>query len=195
MPYIPKDHKKYGLLPYCREHGGEVFDYPSELLSEVNKLLRPEDDLIPYGYESYEEYFDEVDRLSKKFKDNPDKYNLFVEFKKVMHEMNCKEDWSILRYIGETDDEVFGITNGKIYYWPTSKTNPVYSGVIDNEEFTSYWYATDSDSWEILEDPTGMAYNTIYCDGENSASSEKLQSILEQMKKAVKCYEEHAKNV
>ena len=190
MPYIPKHHEKYGLLPSCREHGGEVFDYPSELLSEVNKLLKPDDNLIPYGYNSYEEYFDEVDRLAEEFKDNPDKYNLFVEFKKVMREMNCKEEWSILRYIGEDDDNLFGVTKGKIYYWPASKSDPVYSGVIDDEEFTAYWYATDSDLWEILEDPTGMAYNTIYCDGENSISSEELQSILGRLKNAVVIYEE-----
>ena len=25
MPYIPEEHQKYPVLPYCREHGGEVF--------------------------------------------------------------------------------------------------------------------------------------------------------------------------
>ena len=31
MPYIPKEHEKYDLLPFCRERGGEVFQYPGEL--------------------------------------------------------------------------------------------------------------------------------------------------------------------
>lgn len=185
MPYIPKQHEKYDLLPFCKEHGGEVFEYPSRLLEKVNSLLKPEDSLDPYGYKSYEEYFERVDCVSEQFKDDPDKYDLFVEFKKIMLEMNCKEDWSIMRYIGPDDNNLFGITNGKVYYWPTRKSNPVYSGVIDDEEYTSYLYPTKNDLWEILEDPTGMAYNTIYNNGKNSVSSKDLQFVLEQFRNAV----------
>ena len=39
MPYIPEQHKKYNLLPYCRKDGGEVFDYPSDLISKAEKML------------------------------------------------------------------------------------------------------------------------------------------------------------
>ena len=35
MPYIPKEHEKYDLLPFCRKSGGEVFEYPSCLVNEV----------------------------------------------------------------------------------------------------------------------------------------------------------------
>ena len=98
MPYIPKQHEKYDLLPFCKEHGGEVFEYPSRLIGKVNSLIKAEDYLYPYGYKSYEKYFERVDCVSEQFKDDPDKYDLFVEFKKVMLETNCKEDWSIMRY-------------------------------------------------------------------------------------------------
>jgi hypothetical protein len=39
MPYIPKMHEKYNLLPLCREHGGEVFSYPSDEMYEILRLL------------------------------------------------------------------------------------------------------------------------------------------------------------
>lgn len=51
MPYIPKEHEKYDLLPYCRKHGGEVFEYPS-LLNKLNTYLKADDHLDPYGYDS-----------------------------------------------------------------------------------------------------------------------------------------------
>ena len=35
MAYIPKQHEKYDLLPECRKHGGEVFDYPSKLIFKI----------------------------------------------------------------------------------------------------------------------------------------------------------------
>ena len=57
MPYIPKEHVKYDLLPFCRKNGGEVFEYPSELLDKVEKYLPDGESLIPYGYNSYEEYY------------------------------------------------------------------------------------------------------------------------------------------
>lgn len=39
MPYIPKIHEQYDLLPLCRKDGGEVFDYPSKLIYETEELL------------------------------------------------------------------------------------------------------------------------------------------------------------
>jgi len=35
MAYIPEFHKKYNLLPRCTKSGGDVFEYPCELL-DVN---------------------------------------------------------------------------------------------------------------------------------------------------------------
>ena len=39
MPYIPKEHEKYDLLPYCRKDGGEVFEYPGGLINEAEELM------------------------------------------------------------------------------------------------------------------------------------------------------------
>ena len=82
MPYIPEKHKKYNLLPYGREHGGEVFEYPSDFLDEVDEILRLSgNSLIPYGYESYEEYYRDVDRWIEKFKSDDDKRKLLDSLK------------------------------------------------------------------------------------------------------------------
>ena len=95
--------------------------------------------------------------------------------------MNQKEEWSILRYIGPTDDNVGGLTHGKNYYWPTRKDNPVYCGVVDDEEFTSYRYPTEAHLWEILEDPTGMAYRTIYEKAKGYTSVAQHEAVMEQI--------------
>ena len=34
--------------------------------------------------------------------------------------------------------------------------------MIDEEEFTNYWFPTETEDWEILLDPTGMAYRTLF---------------------------------
>ena len=185
MPYIPEKHKKYNLLPYCREHGGEVFEYPYTL-DKVDEMLRLSGgSLMPYGYNSYEEYYRDVDRWIEKFKLDDDKRELLEQFKSEMLQMNQKEQWSVLKYIGESTDSCFGLTQGNYYYWPTRIDNPGYNGVIDDEEFTSYLYPTEPQLWEIAEDPTGMAYRTIY-EKENYCSAESLNSVINQVKTAMK---------
>lgn len=181
-PYIPKEHEKYDLLPFCRQNGGEVFEYPGKLLDQLAQYTTEEDNLNPYGYESYEAYFADVDRVAKKFSDQPEAVTLFERFKTRMREMNCKEEWSILKYIGPKEDRDFRLTPGHNYYWPSEKANPVYSGVIDDEEYTSYLYPTDSDLWEILEDPTGMAYNTIYGTGKK-VPQKRYEAFMQQIRK------------
>lgn len=94
--------------------------------------------------------------------------------------MNLKDDWSVLKYIGPSDSNVLGLTQNKNYYWPTRKEHPVYCGVIDDEEFTAYLYPTQAHLWEILEDPTGMAYNTIYGDGNGKMSTGEYGEIITQ---------------
>lgn len=162
MPYIPSSHEKYNLLPYCREHGGEVFEYPGNLLNKINALLDADEHLDPYGYSSYEEYNSQIDHVAQRFCDQPDVRQLLQQYKEKIREMNQKEQWSVLRYLGPADNRLFSLTPGRCYYWPSSYTNPVYSGVVDDEEYTSYFHPVDQDFWEIIEDPTGMAYNTIY---------------------------------
>lgn len=79
MAYIPKQHLQYDVLPSCRANGGEVFHYPKEL-GEIEDLLwtaehaadRDESErtclITPYGYETYDEYFDILRIYAEKHK-------------------------------------------------------------------------------------------------------------------------------
>ena len=58
-----------------------------------------------------------------------------------------------------------------------------YRGVIDDEEFTAYLYPTEPDLWEILEDPTGMAYRTLYENGEGRVTKEAHEDFMNQVAK------------
>ena len=181
MPYIPKKHEKYELLPFCRKEGGEVFQYPGSLIHKVEKMICVESSILPYNYDSYEEYYGLIDELIEKYSADITVVDLLQQLKRKMHEMNCKEEWSVLKYIGPTDDSCVGLTKGKNYYWPAHRSNPVYSGVIDDEEFTAYLYPTVKELWEILEDPTGMAYNTMYNNGKGALSVEDYERIMSQL--------------
>ena len=185
MPYIPKEHKKYKLLPFCRKHGGEVFEYPCDLLRKIEQYLMFDEALDPYGFKSYDEYDQEIDRIAQRFAEQPEIASLFEQFKEQIHDMNCKEQWSVLKYIGPTDGHIAGLTPGRNYYWPSRISNPVYTGVVDDEEFTSYLYPTDPDLWVILEDPTGIAYNTIYGNGKNKLSKAAHDHIMKQLENVV----------
>lgn len=46
-------------------------------------------------------------------------------------------------------------------------------------------YPTDPDLWEILEDPTGTAYNTIYGSGKNKLSKAAHDHIMKQLENAI----------
>ena len=186
MAYIPKEHEKYDVLPKCRRDGGEVFSYPSRIVDELGKKLPDGENLIPYGYSSMEEYIKKMeDYAAEYFKEDSDK-QLFAQFKSLVNEMNRKEEWSIVKYIGETDDNLFGLTHGHTYYWPCSKNNPRYDGVIDDEEFTSYWYATEPTDWEILLDSTGMANATIFGDAKEHASRAQYEDVMAQIERMMK---------
>lgn len=162
MVYIPEKHKKYDLLPRCRTRGGEVFSYSSDLIDKLVRYLPKGYNIDPYGYLSYDEYYQKMDRYAKKYFKDSVSSDLYKKFKEIMYHMNIKENWSVLRYIGESDNRVFGLTKGRTYYWPCSLEYPMYEGVIDDEEFTSYAYFIRTCDWEILEDPTGMAYRKMY---------------------------------
>ena len=166
VPFIPEHHRQYDLLPLCRKNGGEVFDYPSRLMDEAARLLGSCEYVMPYGYQSYAAYDAALDALMQRHAVNPALAAKLAELKEAVHSMNRKEEWSVLAYIGPTDEHVLGLTHGRNYYWPTRQSNPVYRGVIDDEEFTAYLYPTDASLWLILEDPTGMAARTIYHQGQ-----------------------------
>ena len=184
MAYIPKQHEKYDLLPSRKKHGGEVFQYPTKLISKIDKIVGGKIALFePYGYGSYDEYFDYLDEKAETYKENSELVGLILTLKERVKEMNVKEDWSVLRYIGPKREGHYDLTCGRAYYWPTTKNDPVYQGVVDNEEFTAYSYPTEASLWEILEDPTGMAYRTIYKNDEGGLSIKEHDCVMEQLKK------------
>lgn len=179
MPYIPEEHKKYPVLPYSRERGGEVFQYHSWPEEQLVELVG--EHLIPYGYDSYEEYFAKIDSLIQLHAKESKTVRLLELVKEGIMEWNQKEDWSICRFVGEDIGEVLGLHQGGYYYWPCTASNPKFGGVIDDEEFTAYQYPTDPDLWEIVVDPTGMARQTIY-EGVGALSRKSFDSIMDQVR-------------
>lgn len=176
-PYIPSAHERYDLLPRCRKNGGEVFSYPSWLLDLEDELRSvglfdggdPGDGnslhLVPYGFASYADYQRKLQGYADQCRlMDADLTEAIDELRREIDRLNVKENWSVVRYVGDQlDDLELGstLTKGRFYYWPCSKECPVYEGVIDDEEFTSYLYPCDPDSWEVLEDPTGMAARAL----------------------------------
>ncbi len=181
MPYIPKAHEKYNLLPFLRENGGEVFSYDSGLENEITEMLPKNEHVVPYGYDSYEAFDAHLDEYIAKYGTSDEQLNDFgkriTEYRADIKRRNVKENWSVVKYVGESTGGISGFTHGKYYYWPCSIDKPEYEGVIDDEEFTSYragvmnngkftqnlengevteFVEADSD-WEVAEDPTGMA--------------------------------------
>ena len=162
MPYIPKEHEKYDLLPFCREHGGEVFIYPST--RHIDDLLPDGVNIIPYGYNSYEEYFEQLNEYVSLYSVLGEKDilgKLISDYIADLKKLNVKEEWSVVKYIGPSTISPSGFTNGRHYYWPCTFEQPGFGGIIDDEEFTAYagWsgYTLDKSDWEVAEDPTGMA--------------------------------------
>jgi hypothetical protein len=171
MAYIPLGHQHYDILPMCRDAGGEVFSYSSDMENEIRKLLPDEESVIPYGYDSYEGFDKQLEDYISQYGTEDGKLNrlgqLLTDYKADIKRRNVKENWSVVKYIGKSTDGVGGFTHGRYYYWPCSIENPEFEGVIDDEEFTSYlasiesggvedfvWHDSD---WIIAEDPTGMA--------------------------------------
>ena len=180
-PYIPAAHEEYGLLPYRREHGGEVFSYPAELDYIDERIVELEGDaetgerkvkVHPFHVDSYDAYYSMLGDLAKKYEpidaELSEEIGLIIG---VIKSMNVKEEWSVVRYVGDQFEgdplaDTHDLTKGRCYYWPCSKAHPVYEGVIDNEETTSYLYPCDPNSWEIVEDPTGMAARALAGDAD-----------------------------
>lgn len=151
MSYIPKEHLKYNILPNSRKGKWEVVSYDSDL---INEILDLNCDLeYPFQPTTLDEYYDEIDECIKQYPEYSEKLNLF---KKDLINRNNKEDWSILKYVGKTNDN---FTNGVYYYVPVYKKGNEYcaDGVIDDEEFTSYvaWADTDiaTGDFVIICDP------------------------------------------
>ena len=116
MPYIPEGHQQYDLLPRCRKRGGEVFEYPGKLLDQI-EILIGSTALFPYGFDSYETYFDTLDIVLQDHGSNKIIHEKLILLKTQMRDLNRKEEWSVVRYKGPAGNSISGLTPGKIYYW------------------------------------------------------------------------------
>ena len=161
MPYIPYEHETYRLLPRSRKEGGEVFEYPCDLLDQVNSILPEGEDLIPYGYDSIDSYCAAMEKWLHHFAEDKEKYDLINRYYYKVVIQTFSEAWAVVKYIGESFDEGFGLTNGQFYYCPRPANDRGTFGVIDDAEFTSYMYSCDPSLWILYEDPTGEASKTL----------------------------------
>ena len=161
MPYIPYEHETYRLLPNSRKNNTEVFEYPSELLDQVNSILPEGENLIPYGYDSIDSYCTEMEKWLDFFAEDKEKYDLINRYYYKVVILNLPEAWAIVKYVGESVDEGLGLTKGKFYYCPRPTNDNELFGIIDDEEFTSYMYSCDPSLWILYEDPTGEASKTL----------------------------------
>lgn len=136
MPYIPKTHEKYNILPTCRKYNVEIFVWDNVLLKKIQKLTNMTDHMVcPYQrYKSYEEFLEEIDNWINKF---PNFEQEIIEYKHSIIKMNNKDLWGIIQYSGETN---YGFTKGMYYYVPMYVENNswIIGGVIDNEEYTDF---------------------------------------------------------
>ena len=76
-------------------------------------MLSPEESITPYGFKSYDEYFAYIDELIIQNQNNYTLVEILEQVKVHIKEMNIKEDWSVLKYVGESDGAVFGLTHNK----------------------------------------------------------------------------------
>lgn len=69
MPYVPKRHEKYNVLPTCRKYNVEIFVWDNELLKKIQRLTNMTDHMVcPYQrYKSYDEIIKEIDNWINKF--------------------------------------------------------------------------------------------------------------------------------
>jgi len=83
---------------------------------------------------------------------------MIADYKAHVQKINIKENWSVLRYIGESTDSILltGFTHGRYYYMAIDEFKKTY-GIFDNEEYYAVGCLLNSDNWEIVEDPTGKA--------------------------------------
>ena len=161
MPYIPYEHETYKLLPNARNNDTEVFEYPHEMLDEVNSILPEGENLIPYGYDSIDSYCTEMEKWLDFFAEDKEKYDLINRYYYKVVILNLPEAWAIVKYVGESVDKGLGLTKGKFYYCPRPTNDNELFGIIDDEEFTSYMYSCDPSLWILYEDPTGEASITL----------------------------------
>jgi hypothetical protein len=173
LPYIPEAHKKYNLLPGCHKYGGDVIFYPTRERDAISKLLPQDEFIYPYHH-SYAEIYANLDYCIEKYGTTNGEINKLgkriAAYKIRVQKMNVKENWSVLRYIGNSTDElpISGWTHGRYYYMAIDESRNCH-GIFDDEEYfavSGRRRSLDSARWEIAEDPTGYAAGLLAADEE-----------------------------
>lgn len=147
--YIPVIHKKYDILPKCKNYNFEMIVWNPGILDKIQKLTNMTDHMCcPYQrYKSYEEFFVEIDSWINKF---PDHKQEIIKYKNSVIKMNNKDLWAIVQYVGESN---WNFTKNKFYYivMYIEKDSWVVEGIIDNEEYNAFLEWT-SNSIDLLKD-------------------------------------------
>ena len=77
-----------------------MFEYPSELLDEVNSVLPEGENLIPYGYDSIISYCTEMEKWLHHFAEDKGKYDLINRYYYKVVIQTFSEAWAVLKYVG-----------------------------------------------------------------------------------------------
>ncbi|MEG2011522.1 MAG: hypothetical protein RR067_05975 [Bacilli bacterium] len=167
MAYIPKEHKKYNLLPGITKNGYEVIIFDRKLMNEIEKDFKDKKILLKiesldknimhyWDYNSYEQYFNDIDLLISIF---PFMKKKLDEYKSSLILRNDKRKWGVLKYIGISN---YNFTNNNYYYVPIYEINGKFydDGIIDNEEESSVVTTTyEVSNFKVIIDLYGILKN------------------------------------
>ena len=127
-----------------------VWDYT--LLNKIQKLTNMSDHIASpyYRYESYQDFFDEMDNWINKF---PNCKQEIIEYKDSIIKMNNKDLWAIVQYVGESN---WNFTKNNYYYVVMYIENNSWKieGIIDNEEYDAFmiWSPKCTNPVDLLKD-------------------------------------------
>jgi len=176
MAYIPEVHKKYGLLPEFVERRIEIIIYPTPDDLDVVEMLPDGESFSQEGFRDYAQYYASLDDLMSRLGVTDGELNdlgkKLSEFKEAVQKINIKENWAVLRYVGESNQSICEFTHGRYYYAAYSIRPFRFYGIIDDEGLPVYrgssifdykrpFIKIDSSDWEIAEDPYGKAVQLI----------------------------------
>lgn len=129
-------HEKYNLLPNERKNKIITLIWPSSYFEKFKKRTHLLDhEISPYGrFESFEELLSELEEWKRKY---PDIQKEIEKYKNEIIELNNREKWSIVKYIGES---CFSYTKDHYYYVTkvVEYNNEKYYCIIDNEEYNAF---------------------------------------------------------
>ena len=180
MAYIPDAHKKYCLLQELVKNDYEILIYPYhpynlEIQLPEGETIHPNDTIkvrsnTVISKSDYSDYITKLNNIIVRLGITDNEMNILgkdiLRFKNSIEEINIKENWSILRYMGETTicDE-YNLTQNNYYYCVCNKGSKFF-GIID-DIFRLCLYSTYSPQsrdrdptrlhWEIYVDPTKCA--------------------------------------